>query len=261
LDNIENETIWLSDFRKLNDPTESYFCLTYENILEFAVENFQGFQELCKEHNINGTPSQKNEQLFNMILINDKNKQDYKQISDVKEELSFRLQRIIEQILDRLRVFSMTEDGPLNKLMWAHYANSSKGICIQYDLSTIDYKKIKEIHKIQYLEKPINYTQNFINELNKRMPLTNNRWFIECKKQKPIEWSYEKEWRIIAIKPEHRKDDISVEALKIDCIYAGTGFDKNSQIEIVQFSNIVKQKNIEVIPIKLRQNTYTLTAG
>lgn len=78
-------------------------------------------------------------------------------------------------------------------LMWAHYANNHRGMCVEYELLEIN-------KQLGFSPVPIIYSDNRVsvhtldsNTLEKDI----QRIFIESLTSKSPEWSYEKEWRII----------------------------------------------------------------
>lgn len=89
-----------------------------------------------------------------------------------------------------------------NTLMWAHYANCHKGICVEYELSKQDYSSnateyatLFRLLRIDYIdpatpEESIDFTKQDT-ELNLRTALAT----------KSIDWQYEHEVRMIAYTP------------------------------------------------------------
>lgn len=79
--------------------------------------------------------------------------------------------------------FSETNNS---QLMWAHYAGSYSGFCIEYDFNRIHDKAfLKGIAKVEYAdEKPCAEQFDDVNEYKAKIVLTKSK----C-------WAYEKEWR------------------------------------------------------------------
>lgn len=70
-----------------------------------------------------------------------------------------------------------------NNAMWAHYADSNKGVCLAFDFSQ-DIKLLDKIHKVDYEEEmPVIETED---DLKKALLL------------KKKDWRYEDEWRILS---------------------------------------------------------------
>lgn len=78
-------------------------------------------------------------------------------------------------------------------LMWAHYANNHRGICVEYDLMKINTQ-------LQFTPVPIIYSKDRVcfNVLNPDNAGNDSvELFIKSITSKSEEWSYEREWRII----------------------------------------------------------------
>lgn len=82
-------------------------------------------------------------------------------------------------------------ETPTNELMWAHYADEFRGICIAYDFSNLRESLIDDAQ----------FTRLFYSESQPRLNLTRAdletsvRRVLSSKSQK---WSYEREWRLFA---------------------------------------------------------------
>jgi len=78
--------------------------------------------------------------------------------------------------------------------LWAHYADDHKGVCIEYDLSLNDFPFEEPCFPINYVEHA-DYTEE-INQLH-----NDNRNKLKILEEpflkKSIDWSYEKEWRVL----------------------------------------------------------------
>lgn len=123
-------------------------------------------------------------------------------------------------LLDSIKVACLTTDNK-NTVMWGHYADKHKGICIEYDISSILLDKNKNdfiIRKINYdrtamINEDINNVNNIeLDYLNLLMDL----FSIKSK-----EWEYEDEYRILYYDSERRKNGLVV-PLPIKSIYFGT---------------------------------------
>lgn len=78
-------------------------------------------------------------------------------------------------------------------LMWAHYANNHRGMCVEYDLLEIS-------NTLKFTPIPVIYSKerscfNFFDLQN--LEKDTIQLFIRSLSSKSPEWSYEREWRII----------------------------------------------------------------
>ena len=123
----------------------------------------------------------------------------------------------------------------LNTLMWAHYANSHKGICIKYKLSSTLIKRDNKITglfaSVEYPEVPFNIESE------------NHFEFNECFLIKQAEWKYENEVRLIYFNADN-SDNFQTLKLegdnKIEAIYFGY---RCSQTEKDTIKNILKNNS------------------
>ncbi|RQU90473.1 DUF2971 domain-containing protein [Burkholderia cenocepacia] len=103
----------------------------------------------------------------------------------------------LDVLIEKIRVccFSKRND---NLLLWAHYAENHRGICLEYDIPD-------EIFKTQFL--PISYSESqpIIEQIN-RYPAGDpnaGRLLMEMKDAvfltKSEDWKYEEEWRMLRI--------------------------------------------------------------
>lgn len=141
------------------------------------------------------------------------------------------------------------------ELMWAHYANSSKGIRIDF---TID-KEFEDIYvkKVEYKPK-----KKFNNGAQLKEELNNNKLEnIMCRKSKA--WAYEKEHRAIFHKDgipleEGKKLEPFIFPINIKAITFGRGCgffpDKKPDVEAYDFKQ--EQKNAEKHILKIASFIY-----
>lgn len=100
-----------------------------------------------------------------------------------RKETEEALQKIIIQNYQKIRVCSFSISNT-NILLWSHYANSHKGLCIAFDANTLPFagcQKVNYQDEYPYLEFPI---------------LGDERWFKPVL-TKSSSWAYEDEYRSI----------------------------------------------------------------
>lgn len=86
-------------------------------------------------------------------------------------------------------------------LMWAHYANSSTGICIEYDFSNEKLKPLyrKLIFPVAYSQKPVDLRDLLADENRQVYQYPLDAAVVCAALNKSIVWRYENEWRLILI--------------------------------------------------------------
>lgn len=101
-------------------------------------------------------------------------------------------EEMIEKVIEGMRedVFVSCFSEVWNSiLMWAHYARSYSGFCIEYDMKQVREHILYNLYPTLYEKEYIDITDNLIN-YNKNTGLI-------CTLAKALEWGYEKEWRIV----------------------------------------------------------------
>ena len=148
----------------------------------------------------------------------------------------------IKDMINKIKICSLSSEYD-NFLMWSHYSNEHKGICIAYDIS-----KIKEYNKT--ILKKVIYTKKIqiykpYNHIFENPTLNEEKNFISLFYLKHKNWKYEKEYRIITY------EDYDFINLPIKAIYFGMNADIN-HINLVK--NFIKDKNIELYKMKPNEN-------
>ncbi len=132
--------------------------------------------------------------------LNDPMEGAFKLLPDIDKKLS---DAIIEAKSD-LRICSLSTSMS-NPLMWAHYANDFKGICVEIE---IDENKLK---KVTYVNNILSATENLID---------NYYWAERILTTKFRQWEYEKEYRFLT-------NDEYIENINITAIYFGIRISEN----------------------------------
>ncbi|WP_323083783.1 DUF2971 domain-containing protein, partial [Aeromonas jandaei] len=126
--------------------------------------------------------------------------------------------KICEIELNKLGITAMTETHD-NILMWSHYANSHKGVCIGYDTDKICDENMQLL--------PVKYLENRFEESDivrcSNLAETFDKVEYKVVTTKSPQWQYEKEYRYvtsltyaneISIKAEKKTDTIIDDILK-----------------------------------------------
>ncbi len=117
----------------------------------------------------------------------------------------------------------------LNELMWAHYADNHKGVCIKYHFNN-DITKFADETKSQIAYfRDIEYTSNMdVYRKNGAINLQ-DAFFVKGKA-----WEYENELRLLAYDQEGTGDYASIDAKdSIAAVYFGLKCPKDKQAEII----------------------------
>ena len=151
-------------------------------------------------------------------------------------------------LLDRIKVGCLSSKND-NTLMWSHYADKHKGICIEYNISKIFIDNNSTIRKVNYdknmVEEKMDYIKRFsdIKIGDKNITKLLELFYIKSK-----EWEYEDEYRILYYDATANSNGITIK-LPIKSIYFGTETseeDKKLIYDIIKNINITKTKNNKI---------------
>jgi hypothetical protein len=159
---IENNSLWACSAVNLNDPYDCDFEIT-----KTFVKN-KYLKQITTEDYTAGSISTEELDLAKEIMLLALDKKS--------------LQSFQSEYRASMGVCCFTTD-PLSELMWSHYANSAKGVCLEFS-----FRNSPEILNRNI---PVHYSNNRIlveTEMNRAKALF----------QKRTAWRYEKEWRVLA---------------------------------------------------------------
>lgn len=236
----------------------------YEEIIDKMLENDFFIKTKCDignnslynytSININTIKSILNEQLWlsHTNSFNDPVDPSIKQFKKYKEDYNY--------LLDSIKVGCLTTKKD-NTLMWSHYADKHRGICIEYDIGKIYEKDNLIINKVNYhmpiITNKVNYSMPIITNKsiadNEILEIDNINRLIELFYTKSEEWKYKKEYRILYYDKERKKDGILIDCpIKSICFGTETSEDdKNLIYEIVKNK---KGNQIEFKEAKFKQD-------
>lgn len=156
---------------------------------------------------------------------------------------------------NKLRITCLTESND-NPLMWSHYADSHKGICIGYDISV--YLRGKK----ENLLVPVIYTDDtksisrYIKYEDDKIEVSVN---VDTQTQaistmlKRKDWSYEKEWRFVKFKNDDTGPDKFV--CPVSAVYIGLFTPEPIRKIIIR---IAKEKGIPIFISSFSHDGYRL---
>lgn len=153
--------------------------------------------------------------------------------------------QMVEKIVEGMRedVFvSCFSETWSSILMWAHYARSYNGFCIEYDM-----KMVRDF--VKYNLYPVLYEKEYI-DITDSLRSHNKNTGLICNLSKAREWEYEKEWRIV----EYRKGPFYIRKA-IKAIYLGWNCSQQNREAILQWA---KSNNKIVYDIKVSKTQYKL---
>lgn len=226
---------------------------SYEEIIDKMLTNDFSIKIKCDIENnslynytsinINTIKSILNEQLWlsHTNSFNDPVEPSIKQFKKYKEDYNY--------LLDSIKVGCLTTKKD-NTLMWSHYADKHRGICIEYDIGKIYEKDNLIINKVNY-NMPIITNKSIAD--NEILEIDNINRLIELFSLKSNEWKYEKEYRILYYDKERKKDGILIDC-PIKSICFGTETSEDDKKLIRKIIKNKKGNKIEFKEAKFKQD-------
>ncbi|WP_399632669.1 DUF2971 domain-containing protein [Sporosarcina sp. SG10008] len=264
-DTLMNDIAFLSSADKFNDPYDSGLTVDYNEIhLNKIKDNV--LSDFCKEiHYL--YPNQSFESFYTMVknitkdvpikylgdMLGNTLKQE--ENTNLKSKINYIIEKTYDVYEDYIKslndiyqstiytaCFSETND---NILMWSHYAQYHKGICIEYDFSNIDYTS-----RTLLTLSPVKYTNELfdMNNYPNRTPIDRIQLAalskFEC-------WKYENEWRLISFLKEEQKFKLD----KPTAVIFGT---KTSKEDKAWISDLCAERDIPIKQANLDRTEYKL---
>ncbi|ENA1765329.1 DUF2971 domain-containing protein [Flavobacterium psychrophilum] len=208
LTSIEKNYFWSSNFEELNDP--------WETIIKSDKFKIQS-------NSISWLLGKNTKEKFSNILV------------------------ALEDLLShnkKIGIYSLSKTY-IDELLWAHYGNSHKGFCIEYDLDIL----LNSFKTEKIFSFPVKYN-NTAPEIDfKDLTIKNDDLILKMTGFKSKRWEYEQEHRIIT--NSFGKQLYEFNALK--SIYFGLRMCENHKLEIM---NRLKGRGIKYFQIIQIEKTY-----
>ncbi len=165
-----DNTLWLADPDSFNDPFDgkSAYDLTLS-----GPELRQAMEHLFRRQGLTSAKARK--RVRSDIVAKPR---------WIEEQLT----RNMETMRHQLGVCALSEE-PRNPLLWAHYANDHRGLCVQLDLRA-------DLHAL--VAHPVEYQDEFPVLRDFDRDPDDQRAMLPFLR-KSTDWAYEKEWRIVAL--------------------------------------------------------------
>jgi Protein of unknown function (DUF2971) len=192
LRSLTEAEVYYSDPRRFNDP------LDCNPTIKIDVDR-ASLEHLCYNMLRNtGVDKKEAESIINNLRYMSTEYGDYKTDANVEKYLKEQLlaaeiKRLFYEEMGRKGVFSLSETWK-SPLMWSHYADDHRGICLEYDtaqiphpdIAAVDYRSRRSVKASDLIE----WKMQASSEAEQRVY---NTYFFA----KSPQWQYEKEWRDI----------------------------------------------------------------
>lgn len=214
---LDNHKIYFSSCKEFNDPFESAI-----NILSDYTP-----QQYYKSFIWGGMSPEVSEKLTRQVVCG------FIDGETVLKQLTIK-------VLSSMGYYCMTTK-PDNLLMWAHYGDSHKGVCLKFDI-------IKDLDTF-LVPVPVDYNEQYINFNMLESDL------LSVLRRKSPEWKYEEEYRII--KPNHQ----GLWEIKSDClveIIFGCRTSEKDKNEIKKLAASSGFVNVKFSEARMKRDSYGL---
>ncbi len=161
-----------------------------------------------------------------------------------KDNLINVIQNLLYEEISKKGVLSLSEKWNC-PLMWSHYADEHRGLCIEYDMTDHDCKNIKPVDYKQPRSIKVSDIIAWKKHSNEAENVILNTFFYSKARQ----WHYEKEWRDID------KSGVKSAPFKISAIYFGFRCDESIITSIVK---LFKGEPIKFYDIVTQNNSFDL---
>ncbi len=254
LECIENDWLWISKIEHLNDLFESSLTLNKNEISRMQFTSAE-FMANLKNKSIYSFTNQDFERIKGSL-------EPYKTFRDISKLKGVLITEtdIEQQLEDEWQKFQVEQNEFIricsfgtsyeSLLMWSHYSDQHKGICIEYDFSNSP--------AINYWMTPIHYSEercmiNSIPEMN-----SVNKFIATMTKSK--DWQYEQEWRFIL----YGKTNVELVNNRLNvptpiAIYLGPRFYLNPEDKKQRLLKVAQHKKIPTYNMTNHNREYKLT--
>lgn len=220
---IKNNCFWFSKPTEFNDP----FDMQFSGNLKSTLEDSEMMQNIIKQ-NIQSEYQNINEKDLSELVSQSLT------LIDVDKTIN----EVLALTFLRFGICCFTESVD-NLLMWSHYTDSHKGVCLEFDEDIL----IK-------LEKSWLFKMKYSNDF----PIVNQTHDLEKALTKSKCWEYENEFRILS----HKQGVVTFPKEALKSIIFGAKSDESEINRIIKIVNQSGYKNIAFKKARIDEKKYQL---
>ena len=165
----------------------------------------------------------------------------------------------IKELLKKIRIACFST-SPLNALMYSHYTDKHKGICIEYDFSNFNKKDTTTSTLLEVKYKEELKIDSEISQISMKSDDDTDKEisFLDLFRTKHLNWEYEKEYRVMTYDETDEVNKVGKIYLPIKAIYLGKDFPQDNRKLITE---LIKGKGIKLYQVRLHEhNVFRLEA-
>lgn len=290
VNNLKNDEFVCSKPTNFNDPFDSLLYFDIKRIEQYIEDGSRDHNSILNQWKLLKTrildkniPLESLDSHTRKIVLSSENEikkyfysVEFEQnLQDLKKDCRGALSSMVTslQLHSYIGCFTEINDCPL---MWGHYADSHKGFCLEYDLSSNpfyheNFNPNADCHKHLY---PVLYSRErycaeefALQHVNRIMggyqPLSDVLFWFKAYTNKAINWGYEKEWRVIIIPQdiENTAEERFFLPLKPAAIYYGLRFAEQPEDVRSTICELAKSKGLRQYKMELKEDdpSYMMT--
>lgn len=272
LNELERDSVYYCTPEQQNDPFDSLLSVSMPNISKEIYR--RQLPDLIKNPDIGGSlssekigESMQSDNPFDSLIhaytetLSNEKRSEMEKLHQVLRDFRERQNNeLMDQIITlprkTVRICCFTTDNQ-SELMWAHYADAHKGVCIAYDTDTIPVDDIRRrwLYPVIYSTSRYDITQVFLATLERGA--SHVLWPSLASVHKGANWAYEKEWRIV--RPPEVDPKGSVDYLtKPAQVYLGAQVDPDFQRQV---ENVAKKRGISTYKMTINPRERSMLAS
>lgn len=231
--NLLNQELRLNSPKTFNDPYDGKLFIDDEQSKKLAINN-----------------------IIKYLHIDKNNAEEFLRRSNEKSLIDKGKEILWDTAVEDSYVSCFSEEYK-SILMWSHYSEYHRGICIKYNKKDLDSFSKISLKNVAYIDERESITAEMIEEACEM----NNEQVNEILNQsiftKSKCWEYEKEWRLVYFKDDKESigDGFNVKSPKPVAIYMGTNIKKEDRIFV---ENLCKERNIKLYQMKMKKDKFEL---
>jgi hypothetical protein len=272
LNNLSNDTVWMSSPDNYNDPYDCAFKIFADDIFKALSSTL--VKEFLQNYGLDGpdgaeaTKQAENSDdpfgfLKNYIAAKLSVNPGYRPFTITVFDPSLVRAQIdaatefLNQVRATTKICSFSETND-NLLMWSHYAQNHQGFCLEYDLEPLDadHPMRKNLFPVIYSPDLYDMTPFMRGLVDSERKNFNPSLQLLGFLSKGDVWTYEREWRSISFK-DRPMDDYNLPVPKPSRIFLGS---KMAAGRAKELAEICKAKGIEVWQMKQMPDKFAVIA-
>jgi len=256
VDNLISSRLCLNNPRSFNDPFDCWYrkrikpCFSARSIAILQSRLFSLFGVNMTEDEFKADDSL--QKMADKLPVDKRNgflAIVEQSVNQVANHTSNYMNRFLDE---HVRVVCLTEYSPAQLLMWSHYGDYHKGMCLEYDFLDCDEDTYAMLMPVIYTEEIPSINHDAIDNDSHC-----ESYALKLVLFKSKEWEYEKEWRLIKCfdNPSRKKIFHHVPFLKH--IYIGVCADEHDEY-VKNVINFARGKCIPISKMQRKDDSYLL---